>query len=127
MPLHTRDEKLRLGFREVGPFLLASHEIGGLPQIPGTLRLIKDGDVFGWRPRVAQEIVTKMMHVLDECLHALADFALANLKPALPLAGNLITRQCFSQDGYQRTVPRKKDGVGRLIRVASLGRDVEAN
>src|SRR5262249_27978281 len=77
MAIHAGNQKLWFRLREAGSFLFALHEIRGLPQSPGTLRLIKNGNMFSRRSGVNQDFITEMMYVLDERLNALSDFSLA--------------------------------------------------
>ena len=55
------------GNLEAGHAFLAFHEGGGLLQIPGSLRLVKDSDMLDrWALPVFQALVTEMVDVLDE-------------------------------------------------------------
>ena len=65
------------------------------------------------------------MHVLDESLHALADFLLPHFLTLSFSANDLISREGFSEHGDKGAVPRKKNGVCRLVHLAATRRNVQ--
>src|SRR5690625_1994569 len=75
VPVHTRNQKLRLGLLKAGYCFLASHKARSLLQVPSPLRFIKESNMLNWRLiRVSQAIITKVMNVLNEHLHFAARF-----------------------------------------------------
>src|SRR5437899_6368155 len=125
MAVHARNEKLGLRLRKSGALLLSPHEVGRLPERPGPLRFIEDRDMLIGRPRVDQQVVTKVMHVLDERLHTLGHFSLSRANAKILLPTKLITSQRFAKHGNERTVPRKENSMRRLMDVAALSGDVK--
>ena len=73
--------------------LLAPHEIHGHLQVPGSLCFVKDRDMFDRGGIVVQEVVAKMMHVLDKGFHALRDLSLPCSDAPTFLAAKFVTRQ----------------------------------
>ena len=74
---------------EVWIALLASHEAGCLRQIPGTLRLVEEGDVLYRRAVwVFQPLVAEVMNILDKRL----DFTFWEPLIYSPLSHTLPTR-----------------------------------
>ena len=89
--------------------------------------LIKNGDVFRRRTGVHQNVITKMVHVLDEGLYPLRNLALTDPGALGPLAFNFIASQRFPQHSDKRPISRKENGVCRLILISTLSSDVQAN
>jgi hypothetical protein len=86
-------------------------KFAALARVPGALRFVEDHDVVGGRATVAQRLVAKVVHVLDEGLHGLAGIALVIFAARLA-ARDVVARQRFAQHGDQRAVARQEHGVG---------------
>ena len=71
--------------------------------------------MLGRRAGVDQSFVAKIMNVLDESFDALANFALAYSNAKSFLTGDLVAGQRLTEHSHERTVPRKKYGVCRLV------------
>ena len=79
--------------------LFATHEIRRLPQIPSALSLIENHDVFDWRPRIDQRVITKVVNILDKGFDALTNFAFAHLLTVSLSPRDFVARQRFAKDG----------------------------
>ena len=66
VPVQTTNQKLGLRLAKVGLLLFSEHEVCGLFQIPGPLRLIKDRDMLVGRFGVGQQVIPEMMNILNE-------------------------------------------------------------
>ncbi len=97
MPVHARNQKLRLGLRKTRPLLLSLHEFRSLFEIPRPLCLVKDRDMFNRCPAIIQKVVPKVMHVLDKRFDTLTNLPLPRFNPATALSPNLITSQAPSR------------------------------
>src|SRR5207253_914047 len=104
MAIHARNQKFWLRLAEPGAFLFSLHKVRGFLEIPSTLRLVENRDVLHRRAGVVQEIVAKMMDVLDERFDALRDFPLAHFNAALAPTYNFVARECFVQHTYERAI-----------------------
>src|SRR5262245_19419399 len=97
MPVHARDQELRLGLGKSRLLILPPHEVRSLLQVPRPLRLVKNGHMLGRWPGVGEKIIPKMMHVLDKGFDTLGYFPFSNPNPALLGARHLIPRKGFTQ------------------------------
>ena len=127
MTIKVGNQKLRLGLVEVGTILFPSHEATGHGFVPSSLGFIKNDNPIAGRSSIAQTVITKVVHVLNEGFHLLANFTLADFFLNSFLTVNFITGQGFSQHSNKRTIPGQKDSMGLLMFIALLGRDIEPN
>ena len=88
-----------------GRFFFRRMKLAVCRQIPSTLRLVENHNMFHRRAGVDQRIVAKVMNVLDESFDALGNFPLSHSNADSPLTCNLVTRECFAEHGDERTVP----------------------
>ncbi len=127
MAIHAGNQKFRLRLGEPCAIPFSAHEVCGLLQIPGALRLIKDGDMLYRRPGIDQKVVPKMMDILYKSFHALGDFAFPHSNAAISLPRNFVASEGFAQHSDERAIPGKKDGMRRLTQVASFSGYVQTN
>jgi hypothetical protein len=96
------NQELWLGLMEIPNLLTALHEVRRLLAIPCALRFVEDDHVVEWRLiRAAKAFIPKVVDVLDERLHFLANRSLALLASR---ARELVARQRFLQDCDERTI-----------------------
>ena len=127
MTIKVGNQKLRLGLVEVGTILFPSHEATGHDFVPSSLGFIKNDNPIAGRSSIAQTVITKVVHVLNERFHLLAHFAFSNFFLNSLQALNFITGQCFAKNSNKGPVTRKEYRVGLLMFIALLGRDIEPN
>ena len=81
MTIKVGDQKLWLGLIEIGTLLLPCHEATGHSFVPSSLSFIKDHNPIAGRGPIAQAVVTKVVHVLNERFHLLTNFTFADFFP----------------------------------------------
>ena len=83
---------------EAGSLLfLRSMKLAVCLQVPRALRLIEDHDVLDWRAGIDQRVITKMVNILDERFHALANFPFPHFLALLLAACDFVARQRFAK------------------------------
>src|SRR5687767_3020763 len=107
MPVHIRDQELRLRVGESRTAFLALHKVRRLPQIPGALSFIENYNVLNGRSRLAKCFVAKMVNVLNERFDTFAHFAFTDFLAIRLSTNNLITSERFAKHRDKRPVAGK--------------------
>ena len=81
-----------------------THKARGLPQVPRALRLIEDSNVFRRSPGVDQQVIAKVMNVLDKSFDTLSNFPFPHSNAIVFLTCNLVTGECFMEHSNKRAV-----------------------
>jgi hypothetical protein len=111
MTIHAGNQELRFRHGKARPILLPLHEGRGLLQIPSALRLIKDGDVVRRWSLITHILISKVVYVLDERLHATGRLALPNVPSCSAFSLYLVSRKCFLHHRHKRTISREENAV----------------
>ena len=112
---------------EVGTLLFPSHEATSHGFIPSALRFVKDDYSIAWCLCTLQSCISEVVNILDKGLHLLTNLALAHFFLNSLEALDFIAGQRFSENGNERTVSGKEDGVRLLMPITLLGGDIQPN
>src|SRR5262245_15016239 len=110
MAIEARNQEFGLRLAETRGLPFSFHELGSLGQIPRSLCLIKNRDMFyRWPNSVGKAIISKMMNVLNERLHLAHRVRFPNSSPLKSFSAHFVPCKCFSKNCHKRAIARKKD------------------
>ena len=95
------------------------HEVCRLPEVPCALCFIENDDVFIGGIGIHEHIIAEVMHVLNKCLDAFANFPFPHLLATGFASSNLIAGERLAENRHERAVAREENRMSGLVNLTA--------